>query len=186
MRYRLAASDGSWPREPHDPAARDIMERYPAYFEAILDPARSDEPPLRDLRDDLEARPVDRHNYDALNAVAIGYFEMNWRGEQARATGDIAFLSAGFRSAHLAAIPWRAYEGIDDPALRDAILDFFDDVSRGEKQGSARTRGRLADVVGSLEAKETDPARRARIAEIEGRMQASLEPLPGAPEPGEP
>jgi len=186
LRYRLLASDGSWPRDAGDPVARDLAARYPAYFEVILDPTRSDEPPLRGLRDDLEARPVDRHNYDALNAVAIGYFELNWRGEQARASGDMAFLSAGFRSAHLAAIPWRAYGEIDDPALRDAILDFFDDVSHGTKRGSARTRGRLADVVASLESKEADPARRARIARIGARMQASVAPLPSALEAPQP
>ena len=166
MRYRLAGSGDHWDRVGDDAVVADLVPRYPDYFEVVLDPERTDEPPVAALRAHLEGRPVDRRNYDALNAVAIGYYEINWRGELARSQGSTEFISAGFRAAHLAAIPWRAYSEIDEPSLRDAILDFFADVGRGEKLGSARTRGRLAEIVADLERFEADPARRERIGTL--------------------
>ncbi len=169
LRYRLAHSGSHWDTVGTDRVLEDLQPRYPDFFAVVLDPARPEEPDLRPLRTDLERRPVDRRNYDALNAVAIGYFELNYRGEAAR--GRMGFLSIGFRAAQLAALPWRAYGEIDDGALRDAILDFFEDASRGEKLGSARTAGRLGEVVGSLERKESDPDRLRRIAAIRERMR---------------
>ena len=171
LRYRLAGSGTHWDVVGRDRVLDDLLPRYPGFFAVVLDPGRSDEPSLRRLRDDLESRPVTRENYDALNAVAVAYFEMNYRAEAFRGSGNVEFLSAGFRSAKLAAVPWRAYGEIDDPALRAAILDFFEDVATSEKLGARATAGRLARVVESLARKEDDPERLARIHRIAAKMR---------------
>jgi hypothetical protein len=155
---------------------KDLLPRYPEYFAVVLDPARSDEPDSRRLRLDLEHFPVDRRNYDALNAVGIGYFEINYHGEQFRKSGDIRFMTSGFRTAGLMAIPWRAYGEIPDIALRNAILDFFQDVASGSKPGTSATAGRVARIVADLERKESDPIRRARIDKIVGDLRAAALP----------
>jgi hypothetical protein len=172
LRYRLADSGTHWDTAGSDRVLEDLRPRYPDFFSVVLDPARGDEPPLRRLRADLEHRPVDRRNFDALNALAIGYFELNYRSESFRGGADVEFLTAGFRSAHLVAVPWRAYGEIDDPRLRDAILDFYEDAGTGGKLGARATAGRLAAVVGSLAAKEPDPGRRARIEALAERLGA--------------
>lgn len=161
LRYRLANSGTHWDAVGEDRVLEDLWPRYPEFFANLTDPRHQEELDLRPLRADLEHRPVDRRNYDALNAVAIGYFELNYRAETLR--GKLAYLGASFRSAHLLAIPWRAYGEIEDPALRDAILSFFEDAASGEKLGSAATASRLGPVVASLERKESDAGRRSRI-----------------------
>lgn len=174
MRYRLAGSGTHWDVVGRDRVLEDLRPRYPEFFALVLDPGRSEEPDLLELRDDLERTPVTRRNYDALNAVAIAYFELNYRGEAWRGSGHVEFLSAGFRASKLAAVPWRAYGEIDDGALRDAILDFFADAGTGEKLGAGATAGRLVDIVGSLARKETDPERLERIRRLEARIRARL------------
>ena len=169
LRYRLAGSGTHWDTVGTDRVLDDLMPRYPEFFSVVLDPAQSAEPDLLPLRDDLESEPVSRRNYDALNAIAIGYFELNHRGEAARlggSTTSVGFLSAGFRAAHLLGVPWRAYGDIEDGRLRDAILDFFSDAASGTKLSTARTVGRLEKIVASLLPKEDDPARAARIDEL--------------------
>lgn len=166
LRYRLTASGSHWDVAGQDHVLDDLLPRYPEFFEVLLNPARSDEPDLLALREDLERTPVDRRNYDALNAIAIAYYEMNYRGEVSRLDADVGFLSAGFRAAKIVAVPWRAYGEVDDPQLREAILDFFADVAAGEKLSSRRTRGRITRIVASLEAKEPDAGRRERIHTI--------------------
>lgn len=179
MRYRLARSGTHWDVVDGDPVVEDLLPRYPDYFAVLLDPARTHEPPVRALRDDLEHRPVDRRNFDALNALAIGYFELNHRSEASRGGAGLGFLSDGFRSTHLLAVPWRAYGEIDDPRLRDAILDFYEDAGTGGKLGAAATAGRLTRVVASLAAKEPDAERRRRIEALVARLQdLSGEPGP--------
>ena len=165
-RYRLTDSGTHWDVVGTDRVLDDLLPRYPEFFEVVLDPSRSDEADLLTLRDDLEARPVTRRNYDALNAVAIGYFELNYRGEAARhdsSSGGVGFLTSGFRAAHLLGVPWRAYGEIEDAALRDAILEFFEDAASGTKLATQRTVGRLEHIVASLLPKEDDPERSARI-----------------------
>ena len=174
-RYRLQASGPEWRENGNDAVFADVQTRYPDFFDAILDPSMiDDEPPRSDLVEDLERHPPDRASYDALNAVAIAYYEMNWRGELAREAGEMDFLAAGFASAKLAGIPWRAYGEIEDPALRGAILDFFEDVVTGEKRGSRRTRGRLERIVADLREKEPDAALGARIDRLLVRYRAAL------------
>ncbi len=176
--YRLAGSGTHWDTVDDDRVLQDQRPRYPEFFELVLDPAHTRDPDLRPLRDDLERRPVDRRNYDALNALAIAYFELHFRSTQQR--GEMAFLGSSFRAAKLAAVPWRAYGEVRDAALREAILDFFDDVASGEKLGSADTASRLATTVSSLERKEGDTARRARIQAIAERMRQRAAPRPEA------
>ncbi len=180
MRYRLTGSGERWDVAGEDRLLEDLLPRYPDFFAVVLDPERTDDPPMLAVRDDLEKVPVDRANYDALNAVAIAYYEVNRRGEQAREFGDMEFVRQGYRAAKIVAIPWRAYMEIQDPQLRDAILDFFEDVSTGTKSDSQRTRGRLARIVESLIAKEPDPGRRRRIEELTRILEASVSPLPRA------
>ncbi len=178
LHYRLADSGPRWEVVGHDRVLDDLRPRYPDFFEVVLDPERSDEPPVLPLRDDLEHRPVDRRNFDALNALAIGYFELNHRSESSRDGAGVAFLTGGFRSAHLLAVPWRAYGEIEDPRLRDAILDFYEDAGTGSKLGASATAGRLVRIVGSLASKEPDDGRRQRIE----TLSAHLASLSGAPE----
>ncbi len=147
-----------------------LLESYSDFFEVIFDDRDTREPDLRPLRRDLERAPVDARNYDALHAVAIAYFELNYRAETT--PGDGLYLGNSFRAAHLAAVPWRAYSEIEDPPLRGAILDFFADVGSGDKPGSAKTAHRLARIVDSLEAKESDPGRRERIRNIAAELRA--------------
>lgn len=165
-RYRLAGSGAHWDVVGEDRVFDDLRPRYPAFFETVLDPTTARMPDTRKLRDDLERTPVDRRNYDALNAVAIAYFEINHRAEQDR--GTLAYLGLSQNAAKLLAVPWRAYGETDDARLRTAILDFFEDAAEGEKLSSAATAPRIAGIVASLARKETDPARRARIARLAG------------------
>jgi hypothetical protein len=173
LRYRLADSGTHWDVSGADRVLEDLQPRYPEFFAVVLDPAHSEEPNLLELRDDLEREPASRRNYDALNALAIGYFEINYRAGARR--GEMAFISGGFRAAKIAAVPWRAYGELEEGRLRDAILDFFADAARGEKLGSAETRGRLTRVVESLARKEQDPARLDRIETIAAELRAASE-----------
>ena len=174
-RYRLADSGTHWDVVRGDRVLDELLPRYPDFFAVVLDPARSEEPPVLQLREELEHRPVDRRNFDALNALAIGYFELNYRSEAARDDAGVGFLTGGFRSAHLLAIPWRAYGEIEDPRLRDAILDFYEDAGTGAKLGAAATAGHLVRIVGSLAAKEPDPDRTARIEALTARLEAEAQ-----------
>lgn len=103
LAYRFAEGIG-WPPEAEVPA--DLQARYPAYFSIVLDRSRSEELNLLLLRDDLERLPVGRANYDALNAIAVGYFIAVSRQEEARydETAEMAFLGLGLRSAKLLAV----------------------------------------------------------------------------------
>ncbi len=179
MRYRLQGSGAEWTYAGGDLVLEDLRLRYADYFDVVLDPAADREADLLPLRDDLERQPVDRRNYDALNAIAIGYFELNSRAEEGR--GSFGYLDDSFRVARLVAVPWRAYREIETSRLREAILDFFEDTASGEKRAASRTAARLASVVESLEKNETDPARLARIRGIVTRLAALR---PDAPDEG--
>ncbi len=168
MRYRLGGSGSHWDVSGRDRVLDDVRPRHQAFFAVVLDPEKTQDLDLRSLRDDLERHPVDRRNYDALNALAIAYFELNYRAQVMR--GGRHYLTNSFRAAKLLAVPWRAYGEVQDAALRDAILDFFEDAASGEKLESASTAGRLGRIVASLERKEADAARRARIQELVRRI----------------
>jgi hypothetical protein len=168
--YRLRGSGSHWDRAGEDRVFEDLEPRYRDYFAIVLDPATTEEPNLRPLRDDLEAAPVGRRNFDALNAVAMGYFELSYRAEASR-TG-VHYLGNSFRAAKIMAVPWRAYGLIEDGDLRSAILDFFEDAGSGEKLLSGVSAPRLAPVVASLRPKESDPVRRARIEALTRRLEA--------------
>jgi hypothetical protein len=168
LRYRLADSGERWTVSGNDPVLEDVRTKYPHFFDELMNRDSSEEFNLKELRDDLERAPVDRRNYDALNALAIGYFELNYRAIARR--GGPTYLANSFGSAKFLAVPWRAYGLISDGALRGAILDFFEDAASGEKLGSASTAPRLLEVVASLEPKERDSARRERIRWIAQRL----------------
>jgi hypothetical protein len=172
LRYRLSHSGTHWDVRESDRVFDDVRPRYPDFFDLILDPSKTHEPNLRELREDLEHRPVDRRNFDALNAVAIAYFEINYRAETQRGGSGFGYLSLSFRSAQLLGVPWRAYGEVQAPRLRDAILDFFEDAASGEKLGSAATAGRLIDITASLQHKEEDPERLQRIRRMTAEMEA--------------
>lgn len=164
--YQLAHSGTHWDvTRSGRHIVDELQPRYPEFFQVILDPADSREPDLRPLRDDLERDPVGPHSYDALHAVAIAYFELNYRANAS--PGGLNYLSDNFRAAKLLALPWQAYGRVEDGALRDAILDFFEDAGSGEKLATATTAPRLARIVASLEEKETaHEGRRARIGHL--------------------
>ena len=163
-RYRLTGSGDHWDVAGEDRVFDDLRPRYETFFDVVLDPNITRMPDVLGVRDDLERTPVDRRNYDALNAVAIAYFEINFRAEGDR--GTLKYLSLSQNAAKLLAVPWRAYSQTGDAGLREAILDFFEDAGGGEKLRSAATAPRLARIVVSLAKKEDDPVRRARIQEI--------------------
>jgi hypothetical protein len=168
-RYRLTASGTHWDVAGEDRVVEDLLPRYRAFFDVILDPADARDPDLRALRDHLEQPDADRRNFDALNAVSIAYFELNFRAESDR--GGDRYFADSFRAARLLALPWRAYSEARDPRLRDAILDFFEDAATGEKLMARNTAGRIAPIVESLERKESDPARRKRIRKLTERAR---------------
>lgn len=170
-RCRLVHSGGHWDVAEGDRVFDGVRMHYPEFFDVVLDPQRRDEPDIRVLRSDLERAPTDRHNFDALNALAIAYVEYNYRAEAVRGDG-LGYLSLSFQSAKLLAIPWRAYSINPDPGLRDAILDFFEDAGSGEKLGTAATAPRVIEIVASLEGKEAGPTRQARIRAITAGIRA--------------
>jgi hypothetical protein len=174
-RYRLAQSGTHWNLVREDAVFEDLRPAYPEFFEVILDPAQVHLPDLRPLRDDLERIPVGRRNFDALNALAIGYFETNYRAEVGRGEG-LGYLALSQRAAKLLAVPWRAYGETGDGKLRDAIIDFFEDAGTGEKLHASDTAPRLTRIVASLERKEQDPNRRIRIRELALRIEAASSP----------
>lgn len=180
-RYRLAHSGSHWDVANGARVFDDVRTQYPDFFAVVLDPERADEPDIRVLRADLEREPTDSRNFDALNALAIAYFEYNYRAEAVRGDG-LGYLSLSFQSAKLLAIPWRAYGLNRDAHLRDAILDFFEDAGSGEKLGTAATAPRVIEIVASLESKERDLTRRARIRAIadaiEGRARSEAATAP--------
>jgi hypothetical protein len=173
MRYELAHSGTHWDVTRSGRRIVDeLRPRYPEFFDVILDPADTREPDLRPLRDDLERDPVGPHSYDALHAVAIAYFELNYRANAS--PGGPNYLSDNFRAAKLLALPWQAYGRVEDGALRDAILDFFEDAGSGEKLATATTAPRLARIVASLEEKEkAHEGRRARIGHLAGELRSA-------------
>jgi len=163
-RYRLTESGEQWSTSGEDRVLDDVQLRYPEFMRNVLDPRQRGDLDIRPLRRDLEHVPVDRRNFDALNAVAISYFELNHRAEAE--PGGPGYFDHSFRAAKLLALPWKAYGLVPDPHLRDAILDFFEDAGSGEKLDTASTAPRLARIVASLEAKETDAGRRQRIRDL--------------------
>ncbi len=167
-RYRLAQSGTHWDEAGADRVVEDLLPRYPEFFDVILDPSDSREPDLREIRDDLERAAVDRRNFDALNAIAVGYFELNYRAQSDR--GGSRYLSDSFRAAKLLAVPWRAYGEVADPRVRDAILDFFEDAATGEKLLARETAGRIEAIVAALAPKESDPERLRRIERLRSRI----------------
>ena len=170
LSYRLGGSGAHWDEVAGERVVDALVVRYPDYFDVILDPGNTREPDLRPLRDHLEKRPVDAANYDALNALAIGYLELNYRASAA--PGGPTYFADSFRAAKLLAVPWRAYGEIDDGCLRNAILDFFEDAGTGGKLGTAATAPRLARIVASLEKKEDNAARSARIRGLSAQLRA--------------
>lgn len=167
-RYRLAGTGETWRGAEDDQLFADLHRRYPAFFRQVLDPNQRGDLDIRPIRRDLEHSPVDRRNFDALNAVALSYFELNHRAETD--PGGSGYFDDSFRAAKLLAIPWKAYGIVDHPELRDAILDFFEDAGTGGKLDTATTAPRLARIVGSLESKEADGTRRERIRDLTARL----------------
>jgi hypothetical protein len=162
-RYRLGDGDaGAVGHETADDAVLDdLRPRYPVLLHQVFEPADHGRLELRAVKRDLEHVPVDRRNFDALNAVAIAYFELDRRAEAN--PGGPGYFDDSFRAAKLLAVPWRAYGEVADPALRDAIIDFFEDAASGERRHTAATAARLGPIMASLEEKEDDPGRRARL-----------------------
>ncbi len=173
--YRLMHSGESWERAGSDDVLSDIRPRYAEFFNTIYNRESHYNPNLLPLRDDLERSPVTRANFDALNAVGICYFELNYLAESDRGGPD--YFAHSQRTAKLLAVPWRAYSEISDPALRDAILDFFEDIARGEKRLAARTAPRVKTTVAALAKKETDPVRLARIEAMVTLLTAAEEAM---------
>jgi hypothetical protein len=143
-----------------------LLAKYPEFF-AVLDvdyPAA--EADVRVVRADLVQEPTDMSSYDALNAVAVVFFELHRRAERSRGNGATSFLGTNFRATKVMAVPWRAYGGVKDPALRSSILDFYEDLLLGNKSGVRAARGRFTTTVESLLKWETDPGMRARIESL--------------------
>jgi len=176
MSYRLVGSGLTWERNGDDQVLADVSKRYPDFFAVVLDPKKTHEPDIRRIRADLEREGRGRERFDALNAVAVAYFELNGRAQAGLEDDASTYLSDSFRATKLLSIPWRAYRDIDDPALRDAILDFYEDIVRGEKKHADETAPRILRLVDSLERKESDAARIERIRALTARLEALQEP----------
>jgi hypothetical protein len=160
--YRLADSGAHWEAAEGRRLLEELRGRYREYFDLILDPVSHRVPDLQPLAEDLERAPVDRRNFDALNAIAIGFFEISYRAEAQRGSG-LHYMGQSFRAARVAAVLWRAYAECGDPELRDGIIAFFEDAASGEKVGSCTTARTLAQMVASLQRQEHDSVRSARL-----------------------
>lgn len=176
-RYRLSQSGEEWRRSGDDAVLADVESRYPDFFAVVLDPNKTQDLDIRRVRADLERGDLGRERFDALNAVAIAYFELNARAQRGLETEDGGenYLSDSFRATKLLSIPWRAYGEIQDPALRDAILDFYGDIADGGKAYARETAPRILRLVDSLEKKESDPARLERIRALSAQLNALQE-----------
>jgi len=163
-RYRLTGPDPGQDGSADGTLLEELRSRYPVLLRQVFDPDLRGDLDLRAVRRDLEHVPVDRRNFDALNAVAISYFELDQRARLD--PGGPAYFDHSFRAAKLLAVPWRAYGAVAEPALRGAILDFFEDAGADGKRHGAATAARLGPIVTSLEAQEDDPGRRARIRSL--------------------
>jgi hypothetical protein len=141
--------------------ARQARVDYPDVFAVVDDPSRTEEIDPRPLRDDLTRAPVEAKNYRALWAAAVAFFELHARAERNR--GRPGYFAYSFQATKMVAIPWRPYGEISDPALRSAILAFYEDVLFGDKPGLAAVRGRYTKIVAALGEKETDPELQERI-----------------------
>jgi len=170
-RYRLAGSDGGRSDSTGDTLLEDLRARYPVLLRQVFDPDSRVDLDLRAVRRDLEHVPVDRRNFDALNAVAISYFELDQRARLD--PGGPAYFDHSFRAAQLLAVPWHAYAEVAAPALRGAILDFFEDAGAGKKHHGSATAARLGPIIASLEAQEGDPGRRARIRALARSLEGA-------------
>ncbi len=153
--------------------ADEVRAAYPEVFRVVDDPSRTEDVDVRGLRRDLAHVPVDERNYRALRGVAIAFFGLHARAERDRGGGR--YLTYSFQATKMVAIPWRLYDGIEDPDLRAAILDFYEDVMFGNKPGLERVRGRYTRMVSDLVSKETDGGLRARIETLVDRGRALTE-----------
>jgi cellulose biosynthesis protein BcsQ len=160
--YRLVGSSAHWEVADGRVLLAELRDRYREFFELIFDPVTNRVPELEDLRADLERDPVDRRNFDALNAIAIGFFEISYRAEAQRGSG-LHYMGQSFRAARVAAVLWRAYGETRDPRVRDAIIDFFEDAATGQKLGARTSARTLAQMAASIQRQEQDPARAARL-----------------------
>jgi cellulose biosynthesis protein BcsQ len=160
--YRLVGSSAHWEVADGRFLLAELRERYRDFFELIFDPVTNRVPELEDLRADLEREPADRRSFDALNAIAIGFFEISYRAEAQRGSG-LHYMGQSFRAARVAAVLWRAYGQTRDGRLRDAIIDFFEDAASGQKLGARTSARALAQMAASIQRQEQDPARAARL-----------------------
>jgi cellulose biosynthesis protein BcsQ len=160
--YVLAGSGAHWEVSDGKRVLAELRARYRDFFELILDPVSNRVPDLKALSADLERHPVDRRNFDAVNAIAIGFFEISYRAEAQKGSG-LHYMGQSFRAARVASVLWRAYGESRDDRLRDAIIDFFEDAASGQKVGSCTTARTLAQMVASIQRREHDPVRSARL-----------------------
>lgn len=154
-------------RDVHEPietaeAAR-LSGKYLEFFEVLTAGYATEDADVRVVRADLVREPTDPSSYDALNAIAVVFFELHRHAERARGGGGSVFLRANFRATKVMAVAWRAYGEVDDPRLRSSILDFYEDMLLGDKPGLRAVRGRFTPTVESLLKWETEPELRARI-----------------------
>jgi len=162
LAYQLAGTSSHWELAEGKRLLVELRARYPKFFELIFDPVTNRVPELEELRQDLERHPADRQNFDALNAIAIGFFEISYRAEAQKGSG-LHYMGQSFRAARVAAVLWRAYGETRDERLRDAIIDFFEDAASGQKLGARTTARTLAQMVASIQRQEPDPVRAARL-----------------------
>ncbi len=162
LSYQLAGASSHSELAEGKHLLAELRARYAHFFELIFDPVTNRVPELEDLRADLERHPADRHNFDALHAIAVGFFEISYRAEAQKGSG-LHYMGQSFRAARVAAVLWRAYGETRDERLRDAIIDFFEDAASGQKLGARTTARTLAQMVASIQRQEPDPVRAARL-----------------------
>ena len=160
--YQLMDSGSHWEVADGRQLLDALKQRYRDFFELIFDPVTNRVPDLKELRADLEYHPADRRNFDALNAIAIGFFEISYRAEAQKGSG-LHYMGQSFRAARVASVLWRAYGETRDDRLRDAIIDFFEDAANGQKLGARTTARTLAQMVAGVQRQEKDPVRAARL-----------------------
>src|SRR5262249_31086767 len=119
--YRLAAG-GVQLEEDGQRLLHELKARYRDFFAMILDPVTNCVPDMKELQLDLERHPVDQRNFDAVNAIALGFFEISYRAEAQKGSG-MHYMGQSFRAARVAAVLWRAYGEVRHERLRSAVID---------------------------------------------------------------
>jgi len=162
------------PIDLRDEAYATITRRYENLFLRVARVRYAYNADLRRLASDIESGPpAEGRNYKALNAIALAYFYLYERRAE-WPKGERGFYDSGFLGGMLA-LPFSAYKSVDDPAYRDAILAYYEDLARRRGVLGGRTLALTASNVTRLGLREKDPRRKKRLEAVAARLRDEMD-----------